>query len=464
MAFFSRDSGPKATRRFLIVILVAFYPVVTFIGSHPFVVVLAGTVAALAVAASLPALAPGPRWISLLLFGVGSALLAWRGADTPIWVRGMTANLYLVAILVLVPLLTIPLKYGDYAKPLEQCLAGFIRSTSLYGALTIILSYAMGFVMNIGSVPVVYRIVLLPVGREYVRLLATAIARGVATIFLWSPNVSVIALLISHYQVSWIMLARPAAVLTLICLFLAFITVIWEISMWEYVKQSSASSAHRLTHNAFRKSASKLFELGTLLAGTITSILSLALLTKWHIIMVVCLVAILFPPLWMCLNRRLDRYLKGLVEYARDTLPHMASEVVIFTAAGFFGVALGFCGIQKHLTTIFSALSEKAPQVIPLVLSLIVVAAAVVGVHPVVSVTALALSIEPAQVGLSPTALVLILGGASGLGALASPFSALGLTMGSLVGISGWRVTLGWNWRYIALAVLLISGLTPHLA
>lgn len=265
MTFFFRDVGPKAIRRLLIVTLVTLYPVVTFTGSHTFVVVLAGTVAALAVATCLPALAPGPRWISLLLFGVRSALLAWRDAGPSIWMSGMTANLYLVAILVLVPLLTIPLKYGDYAKPLEQCLAGFIHSPSLYGALAITLSYAMGFVMNIGSVPVVYRIVLLPVGPEYVRLLATAIARGVATIFLWSPNVSVIALLISCYNVPWTMLARPAAVVTLICLFLAFATVTWE-SNRKFAKQYPASSAHGLFHDTLGKSALRLFDLGTLLA------------------------------------------------------------------------------------------------------------------------------------------------------------------------------------------------------
>ena len=170
----------------------------------------------------------------------------------------------------------------------------------------------------------------------------------------------------------------------------------------------------------------------------------------WPSLSVLLLVALLAPPLAavvLAVRFGMGAAVRTMARFALAELPGMSGELTLFLAAGVLGGGLtGLLSAYPGLVPAFAL----TPGTGTLALVGIVVAA-MAGVHPLVSVTALiAVSLPTSP---DPTTLAAVCVTGWGIGSAAGPYSGINLVLAARCGVSSWAFTR-WNLPWCAVMVL----------
>ncbi len=164
------------------------------------------------------------------------------------------------------------------------------------------------------------------------------------------------------------------------------------------------------------------------------------------------LIALLAPSVTaITLLLRREQASVALGRHIREGLPAMRAELVLFLSAGVTAAGLASLVAAFQPTLPFAGFG--APQAA--LLLAILVAAAVVGIHPVIGVAAAAAVVEP--LAPDPTLLASVFLVAWGIGIVASPLSGLNLALQGTYGLKAGEI-LRWNAPF-SLAMVFIASL-----
>ena len=181
----------------------------------------------------------------------------------------------------------------------------------------------------------------------------------------------------------------------------------------------------------------------------------------WPSLSVLLLVALLAPPLAavvLAVRFGVGAAARTVARFAFTELPGMSGELTLFLAAGVLGGGLTtLVAAYPGLVPVFALTPGTA-----MVALAGIVAAAMAGVHPLVSVTALIAVSLPASP--DPTLLAAVCVTGWGIGSAAGPYSGINLVLAARCGVSSWSFTR-WNALWCALMVL-VAGvvLSGHAA
>ena len=170
----------------------------------------------------------------------------------------------------------------------------------------------------------------------------------------------------------------------------------------------------------------------------------------WPALSVLLLVALLAPPLAatvLAVRFGVIGAVRTVTRFALTELPGMSGELALFLAAGVLG---------GGLTTLVAAYPAMVPAftLTPgtgMVALAGIVLAAMAGVHPLVSVTALIAVALPASP--DPTLLAAVCVTGWGIGSVAGPYSGISLVLAARCGVSSW-VFPRWNAVYCAIMII----------
>jgi hypothetical protein len=199
----------------------------------------------------------------------------------------------------------------------------------------------------------------------------------------------------------------------------------------------------------------KLIVVSLLLLGLVAI---LNIFTTLNILVIIPLVAIIFPLLLALIQRKLTIYQEQLDKYYHISLPNIRNEVVIFAAAGFFGKALELTGVGKAATTFLHLEVMQQNGLFFLAITVLVSIMAAIGVHPVVTTSAIASAFTASSLGITPLTYTYVLLASYGFAVLVSPFSATSLVLAGLVGKSSWEVGPKINLRFAVITALLFAA------
>lgn len=156
-------------------------------------------------------------------------------------------------------------------------------------------------------------------------------------------------------------------------------------------------------------------------------------------------------------GRRLADGARGLGRGMRQ-FPTLANEAILFISAGCAGSVMADAFPGAWAATIGQVLSAHPFWGLSFLLFGIM-AAALAGIHPVLSAVFLATTLPPALLGLPPlTHMAAILAG-WGLSASLTPFSVLSLTASRYAGVGLYQISLGKNGAFVLFNSLLICAL-----
>ncbi len=387
-------------------------------------------------------------------------ILVTYNAPFSIWEQAIGANLYLVVMFTLVPLLKIPIQYGGYFEALQGFFRRFVNTNSRFYILVSFISAFVGILVNLAVVPLVHEISKASNLSANKKILSKAITRGFATCTMWSPTMASIALIIHLTGATWYLFFPFAFLSGVIAGMIGYVITMIE----ERSSKGENFDVVQETVPVFESSINyrKVIELCVFGIILITSIAIISLYTGIQTIVVVSIAALIFPILWLAILSRLLilwREFKG--DYFHKSLPGLKNEVILFVGAGLFASSITYSQLGDYVPQILSWFVGNNIilfSIFIIVLGLIVSA---IGIHPIVTITIIAGTVKASSYGVTPTYLAVLLAITWAMGVTISPSSATIITASGLVERSPIQVGPLWNGKYAlvtsALLILIIT-------
>lgn len=427
---------------------------------------LAPVLSAVSLAAILVSL-PATRWVSrvlsMLFLSAGTWMLLQKGTTAAEYVSGYGQMVYLLALFVVVPVLSVPVRLGGYGKAIEAVLRGRVGGVFQLQCLTTSLAFICGSFMSVAAIPVMMTS-MAPVLASYpiadrVRFMSIAAICGYVLPILWTPVSGVVGTVLDSLRVDWLALFP-----SLFALSVATLVVNWAIF---YVFELRGRNAPRLDDPAPQiDAASPLPLLFQMLAGILLLMGSVGVLEyilRIGLIPVVTMISIPFALAWSIAIGQGRNAVRAVIHDFAVRLPGMADQFAIFIGAGFFAAAMRMSGFDHEANLMFLDLHEAiGSQLFLLLMPVMALAASFLGVHPLVAIALLGESLKPEVLGIPIRQLAVALVGSAVLTYMQGPFSGtLGLVQ-SINKVSSFRLAM-WNAPYalayfalLAAAIMLV--------
>ncbi|MCM3713888.1 hypothetical protein M3202_07305 [Alkalihalobacillus oceani] len=399
----------------------------------------------------LPKASPFPRYFASMMFAVGFFLAFMRGEDLRSMSDGVLMNLPLLTLVLLVPLLSIPFKLGGYFQAIHYYLQKMVAdSKKLFASISLFL-FCFGPILNLGSIRVVHDMVndlkLHPV------LLGKAYLVGFSTVILWSPYFASVALVLYYLELNvtdYMLLGISFALIQLVVGNLLYALYYKKWQRYTPKEEPESEQATIANSGSAAYYLRKMLRLVGLLVLLMTIIFLLEYMTRWPMMLLVSLVAILFPVVWSILNRKWKALNQPFAEYRRNMERSMNNEVVMFISAGVFATALSDTAFAASINQWLNLIASESFLLFSVTVVLMILLLTFIGIHTIVVVTVLIIQMDPAVIGTSPAVLALLFMMSWSMSAALSPVNPFNLLVSSSVGKPGVIVGLRWNGIYIA--------------
>lgn len=394
---------------------------------------------------------PLPRYFSMAMFALGIIFSASKGSLQEI-VTGLQSNLPLLTLIILVPMLSLPLKAEGYFESVQFYLEKWSADNrKIFGSISVFI-FCLGPILNLGSIRIIHETI-----KEYKSepvLLAKSYLVGFSTVILWSPYFASVAMVLYYLHVpllDYIPLGLSLAAVQL---------VLGNLLFWGWLKKNEPGnlfpprSPMDNSLNGFHKR--KMLNLFMLVLLLMAGIFSMEYITKWPMMFIVSLISILFPIVWSVVKQRKEDFLIGFKQYKTILVPRMDNEVVLFLSAGLFAKSLTGTVVAdsiKHFLTNIANISFLL-FIISVIGSILFFT--FIGIHQIVIVTVLATQMNPELIGAAPEVLALLLMVSWSMSSVLSPVNPLNLLVSNSLKRSG--IAVGFKWNGIYLVSMLITG------
>lgn len=399
-------------------------------------------------------LTPLTREMIMLLL-LGSGLFIWSGSGNFDWNRAATANAGIVTLLLTAPMLGFILHYAPYDGVILSLANRYVRTSYLFYVTSAALTVCLGALMNLAAIPFVHQL-LSPVATRYSPLvLQRALTRGFCINLFWAPNMVSIAVILQYVRISWQELALPGIAFAL----LAF-GVVCLIGAFEHGRGMSdpvpvmENTPAMIPQPVCRRC------LYSLIAqiGVILFVLTFFIRCSGQSIYVlIALVNFAIPLLFALLLGKTTIYRLRLAEYLQEKLPAMSNEFILFISIGFFGHALSRSPAIAAIQTQLAAIGDYTSAAAIFGIIAVIAGLALTGIHPMVTISSLALVLGEMNTGLSAVQLAITLAAGYIAYLLVSPFSSMVMILSGLSGKNVYAVGLRLNWRYAVALALVVT-------
>lgn len=386
------------------------------------------------------------------LIVLGALLLIWSDASLLSWISAIMKNANLVTLFICVPMMSMPFFYEDYQGELKAVAQTRMQNLLSFCVLVFVSTHVLGVLISIGAAVIIYEL-LLPNARLYQAedIFLMTLTRSYCSAGFWSPAWASVLVVTSQMNIEWLSLIPIGLAGTLIYFLLDMVSIALKIkkdpSRYPRLKPEEGVQVH------WKKVYTMLILAGLLIAMIILA----SVVTPWDLMIIIPLVSISFPILCAVFQKHLPSYREGMGRYYRHSLLKVQNEVTLFAAAGFLGKALELSGVGQKLPGLIPDWLSLYPALLIAFIMGLMIIPSLIGVHPVVTGTALVSAIVPAAIGLGTMtfALTIIVGWL--LTIVLSPFSATSLITSGLTGKTSWSISLGMNGRFGLICVVLFS-------
>ncbi len=392
------------------------------------------------------------RRIVMLLFCIGAILLLWAKIPPALWLTALMKNANLVTLFICVPMMSLPFFYEDYQGQLKIVAQTRMQTILPFCLLVTLCTHILGVLISIGAISVMYDL-MAPNAKLYNSedtFLGTLL-RSYCSSGFWSPAWASVLVITAQTDISWVSLIPVGIIFTIIYNGINLAGIAYKI--WrnpENFKRLQPEEGAVVNWGKIRT-------MTVLAVVLISSIIIASIASPWNLLIIIPLVSIVFPIFCGIFQKHLPEYKTGMQKYYNESLIKVQSVVALFTAAGFLGKSLELSGVGDLLPKLLPSWLFSHSALLSAAIIIIMMIPALLGVHPVVTGTALVSTIIPASIGMDVYSFALTIMTGWLLSNLISPFSAVSLVTSGLSGRSSWSLALGINGRFGLLCLGIFS-------
>src|SRR5699024_5773566 len=227
------------------------------------------------------------KYFGIVMTVISVAILMYQNQGFDVWNEGITKNLALVLLIIIVPILGIPISLGNYHKHLSGFIARFQKKPHFLYLMISGLFVLIAPITNIGSIYIIHSMLdkmRLPkefIGRVYVR--------GITSVHTWSPYFASVFLVVYSLHVPIYQYLPYVLMLGLLQLIVAYL-------LFKYVEARHIE--FHLQQATAERGNKKLFELAAIIILLTGLIFGLEPFVEFNVIVLISLIVLFFTFLW----------------------------------------------------------------------------------------------------------------------------------------------------------------------
>ncbi|NMA69903.1 MAG: C4-dicarboxylate ABC transporter, partial [Desulfitobacterium sp.] len=377
---------------------------------------------------SFPVTTGSSRVIGTLSFVVSILLLLEAQAPLEIWEKGLKTNLFLVVMFIMVPLLGIPIQEGGYTGALQGLFDKKVNTQKKYYLLVSLLTSLVGVLVNLAVVPLVNQICRNSKFSTDQKLLGSAIIRGFSACAAWAPTAAGIGYILQIAGSDWVEFFPMAIISAALMGFAGYIITICQ------GRDPKEGASITELNDIPKYSLAKVVELGIFASVLLGSIVLISYFTGITAIVVVSMMALIYPLVWMLIIKKVPLFFREVKEgYFHHRLPSVKNELFLFLGAGLLATSINYSHYGDYVPLILNSIVGESPLLLTLFVIISVIFFAGLGIHPIVTVTIIGGTVNIASYGLSELYFAVLLAASWSLGASISPSSGTVITVSGML-------------------------------
>ena len=395
------------------------------------------------------------KLILSLLFVSGILILSAPGPFD--WTGAIIENSGIVTLLITVPMLGAILHYDAYETVIVAAARRFITTGYRLYLTAMGLTVLLASIMSLAALPFVHQL-LQPITEKYSPdVLHKAITRAFTANLFWAPNLISVAVVLRYVHISWHELVGVGLCFSVLAVVLAVLLGKYEMRHCQSTGVCQESDVGCSAERAVNPRG-KILALITHVFVILLALTILNTFLKKNIYVSVALVSLVVPMLIAVPLGKVRIYYQQLTHYRCIVLPAMSSEFMIFMTIGFFGYSLANSPLIDWFTSHMAVFIGLNPDLLCLVIIMTIMGLAIGGIHPIVSISSLAIALANIDIGLSALQLAITFITGYIMYLTLSPFSSAVMILAGLSGQNVQNVGIQLNWRYaLALTVVVVS-------
>ena len=386
-------------------------------------------------------------WISIICLIIGHILVFFNGLSFNIWYESITKLSGIVVLFAAIPMISFPIKYGNYLNSIEDFIGKHRNKTSLLFISISILHTMLALTLDIGSIPTVQKLIgHINLPKKYMTRLYTS---GYASFIVFSPYSGLVNLLLLLAATSYTSYFVCGITMMVIIVLVSALFIKFDKPLLAELKKTMPSAKDKI-------SMSKIYELIiAVILLIIFAILAGEIIPVSNIIYAITLIVIIYSLIWGFLIKILKFYKYEFKNYNKNILS-FKSIIPFLICTGFLGSIISETNLSSSIQTIVSYLNILPLYFIILTLILITMICSVIGIHMMIPVITMAMTLTPASLNLSSPTFVLMLLCCWFTAMSISPFAPFAAIVGETIEEKIPTITFKYNLKF-AIAMLLIS-------
>ncbi|MGF7184865.1 hypothetical protein GGQ84_000950 [Desulfitispora alkaliphila] len=381
-------------------------------------------------------------YVSIISLFLGHIILYAYNLDFQIWYENITNGMGIPVLFVAVPLVSIPIKYGNYLNSLESYIYIKKDKPGILFSFLAVLHVALSIALNIGAINTLQGLLeKINLPKEYLTRIYTA---GYASYVSFSPYDGVVQMMILFASASYSEYFFSG-------LAMVFAIILVSSLLVRFDKELQVKVDERLETIESTESAKKVYEL----LLHIFMLIFLAFVGDHFIhfsnsLYTITLIIIIYSIFW-CLTLKVTNSLKEeLKDYSKNLL-NFKSFLPFIIGAGFLGSMASYTPLKDYIEIVLTALNVLPLYLILQLLIILTMGLSLIGVHMMITVTALAVSVSPETIGLSNNAFALTLLTCWYMAMIISPLVPFPVVVADVIEDKPTNVTFKYNLKFAAI-------------
>ncbi len=395
----------------------------------------------------IPLISKSFRIVSIIFLIIGLVLLVWYHQPFTIWMASFNYMTNLISILTVMQLFTIPIEAGKYNLAIRHQLKRFCSKEGSLFFFTMFITNIFSSFLMMGVVPVVVSLMEDTIKNQvphYKRFIARAVSRGFALGILWAPGAATIFLVGQVTGAGWSKVFFPGLFLSFAGMVVSYLLELKKNHVSVMPGNPDAEMGD-LSDCEEKENRRKIWHI----AGAVISLVALTMLFIRLKIgsssTSVILSGVIVFLAWILLIRKELQLKTSIKNYWDNAILKAADLAPFFVAIGVFSGGFAHSGLNRFLELSLQGFAGSLGLFAIILVPLTIILLALLGLHPLVSITLLGQILMTLHLPLPLVTIALCLNLGASLAYMVSPFAGIIMTISKFIDAKATDVAIRWN-------------------
>ncbi|MFZ5942642.1 MAG: hypothetical protein ACOYVD_00890 [Bacillota bacterium] len=389
-------------------------------------------------------------YISIISLILGHFILFNYGLGLDLWHSSITKGIGMAVLMVAIPLISFPVKHGGYLDAVESYILKRSTKQGFLFSFLAVLHLALTVALNIGSIPTMQNLIdKIKFPKRYLAQLYTA---GYSSYMVFSPYDGVVNMVLLFSGLKYSQYLFSGLVMVAAIIAVSAVILLTDKKVLEEMKVSLGSSE---TNQNDGKTYELLLHICLLV---ICASIGVNIIPFSNPLYVIAVIIIFYSTVWGLMVGCLKEYKKELKTYSKNLLSYR-SFLPFLISASFLGTLISYTPFKENIGGILLSFNSLPVYLIVLIFILFAVILSLCGIHMMITVTTLALTVNPEVVGLSATAFALTLLTCWYMAMCISPFAPFAVIVAETIGDKPVNVTFRYNVKFLVVMIFLAPAI-----